>query len=166
MIDMTLQHPAFDFLPVSTPPDEETLFRIGSPYFLILERMNGFRIADISESEHNLVIYFVLSGGTEQKILKQVDNANKPDDFPVILLAHSSHNSLPAALEILARLQQTGRKGRIVYLNDPEDMAGLEQLSVYIKLLTVHLGMQSARMGLVGKPSGWLVASSPDFDTI
>eukprot|EP00887_Chlorella_sp_A99_P007422 scaffold2.g7422.t1 len=59
---------------------------------------------------------------------------------PLLLLAHPWANSLPAALETLARIQQDGLRGQGV---------------------RVWHQLHRTRIGVVGAPSGWLVASTP-----
>jgi L-fucose isomerase-like protein len=87
-------------------------------------------------------------------------------DEPAFLLAHPAHNSLPASLEVLARLQQDRERGRIFYLKGPDDETGLSQIETTVRNMEVRLALRRARIGLVGAPSDWLVASSPDPDTV
>ncbi len=75
---------------------------------------------------------------------------------PALLLAHGELNSLPAALEVLAHLRQVGRRGRI-YLTDDDD----ESLARLARHLGVRRRLHSARLGRIGAPSDWLVASMP-----
>lgn len=103
-------------------------------------------------------VVFVATGGTERLILER---AHFTSGEPALLVAHPGHNSLPAALEVLARLQQKGIRGRILYLDGPEDAAGLEALGTALLDRGVRRGLREARIGLVGRPSDWLVASSP-----
>ena len=99
----------------------------------------------------------VATGGTEQAVL---DSANRRREFvswePIVLVTHALHNSLPAALEALARLRQDGIPGRIVQLADDDELE-----STVEDLVVLHWLRQS-RLGLVGTPSEWLVASVPD----
>jgi L-fucose isomerase-like protein len=84
----------------------------------------------------------------------------------LVLIAHPGNNSLPAALEVLARLQQDGAQGRIFYLDGPDDAAGLREIVDSVHDIEVRQALQRARIGLIGTPSDWLVASSPDPSTI
>ncbi len=110
---------------------------------------------------------FVETGGTERMIVdlwrRRLESAAKA---PVILVAHSGANSLPASLETLARLRQDGRKGRILYLASPEDEAGLAGVKAAVRDVDVWRQLRQARIGVVGSPSGWLVASSPDPEIV
>jgi L-fucose isomerase-like protein len=103
-------------------------------------------------------VIFVVTGGTEQIILSR---ARFSRGEPAVLVAHPGHNSLPAALEVLARLQQKGVRGRVHYLDDPGDAEGLRDLAAAVHGRAVRRALHEARIGLVGRPSDWLVASSP-----
>jgi L-fucose isomerase-like protein len=76
-----------------------------------------------------------------------------------VLLAHPSQNSFPARLEILARLQQQGRRGEIVFLDDGED--GDRALRHVAAAAAARARLAGRRLGCVGAPSDWLVASLP-----
>jgi L-fucose isomerase-like protein len=97
----------------------------------------------------------IVSGGTEHLALAACEGAGAP----VVLLAHPERNSLPAALEILSRLRQQGRGGRIVLVNG--SAAGDDALARLARHLEVRRRMRAARLGRIGTPSDWLVASVP-----
>jgi L-fucose isomerase-like protein len=99
----------------------------------------------------------VVTGGTEHVALAALDHA---PGMPALLLAHPDQNSFPAALEILARIRHLGRAGRIFLLNDQGD--GYEALSRVAGYLDVRDRLHAVRLGRLGAPSEWLVASTPD----
>jgi L-fucose isomerase-like protein len=97
----------------------------------------------------------IASGGTEHLALEALARTGGP----AILLAHPDRNSLPAALEILGALRQSGRPGRIVMINDtPESADAIARLARHLE---VHRRLRAARVGRIGAPSDWLVASVP-----
>jgi len=98
-------------------------------------------------------VLLVLSGGTEGEALTFAERARGP----IVLLSHPGHNSLPAALEIAARLRQDGRPVRLVHLG-----AESRALSALAQANALARALRGKRVGLVGVPSPWLVASSPD----
>jgi L-fucose isomerase-like protein len=108
------------------------------------------------------LLYFLVTGGTESELLRLWKKRSEyaPDE-PVFLLAHPGSNSLPASLEVLARLQQDGVRGRILYLKGPDDFEGYRQVADAVRNLEARYGLQQARIGCLGEPSDWLVASSP-----
>lgn len=109
------------------------------------------------------IVVFVVTGGTERLVLDSVPFDPRQS---AILVAHPGHNSLPASLEILARLRQGGIRGRIHYLRGPADTEGLASLAEAVADATVRRALLDGRIGLVGAPSDWLVASSPEPATV
>ena len=100
-------------------------------------------------------LLLIVTGGTEHLALDVVERTG----MPAFLLAHPDQNSLPAALEILGRLRQLGRRGRIFLLSEHADIPpDLARLGSH---LTVRRRLQAARLGRIGRPSDWLVASTP-----
>jgi L-fucose isomerase-like protein len=108
-------------------------------------------------------VVFVATGGTERLILDVVGFDARG---PALLIAHPGHNSLPAAMEVLARVQQAGGRGRILYLRGPADADGLRELETALHDRRVRLDLLESRIGLVGAPSDWLVASTPPIETV
>ncbi len=121
-----------------------------------------------------LPVACVLTGGTEARVLDWLaarEREKRPDDpgagssggpappdrVPVVLLALPQSNSLPACFEILARLRQVGRAGRIVVF---ERGGWREELVALWTMGRTASFLRTARLGLLGGPSAWLVASS------
>ena len=192
----------FGFIPVKPKflLSEEALDQIVGSYMLALERMGGERWSDETLENPAPLFYLIATGGTEEVLLNLRAERNKavPDE-PVFLLAHPAHNSLPASLEVLARLQQDREQGRTFYLQGPDDETGFSQIEATVRHqngplkamgrhqngplkvmgrhqngplepkvrdMEVRLALRQARIGLVGAPSDWLVASSPDPATV
>ncbi len=121
------------------------------------ERLQGLGIAhEMVASTEAANLLFIITGGTEHLALKALEGRTGP----VLLLAHPDQNSLPASLEILCHAQQTGRKGRIVLLNDREE--GIADLRRLGRQLEIRERLSACRMGRIGTPSDWLVGSMPD----
>ncbi|MBC8416016.1 MAG: fucose isomerase [Candidatus Cloacimonetes bacterium] len=126
-----------------------------------LDRLECKRISPDKLKFTSPLYYFVVTGGTEQQIL--ILHAERKNKFPneeIILLAHPGNNSLPACLEVLARFIQEGKKGKIIYLPDLK-IPFKESQKINIQKITDSKTLKSCRIGLVGEPSDWLVASSP-----
>jgi len=111
-------------------------------------------------------LFVVATGGTERLLLDAIAErrVTHPAE-PTVLVAHRAHNSLPASLETLAAIQQSGGRGRIISLSD-RDEADRAILDEAIGDLEAVAAMRTARLGVVGGPSSWLVASSPDPDVV
>ncbi|MDO8364649.1 MAG: hypothetical protein Q7V88_17295 [Actinomycetota bacterium] len=135
-------------------------------------------VDSVSAAGHDTPLaLLVVTGGTEQALLDAWHERQRdvPGE-PMLLLVHPAHNSLPAALEALAALQRTGGRGRIQMLPvvalgaamdggaaalDPHSPA-VAELSAAIHDISVWHAMRDARVGVLGAPSDWLVASVPD----
>ncbi len=154
----------FGYLPVASAlVTQDQVDELITDYIPVLNELGGERSTRASLDHPKPLLLFVVSGGTEQQILELGGARTKaaPSE-PILLLAHPGSNSLPASLEVLARLQQEGKRGRIFYLQGPEDRSGLQQIKEGLQDVEVQRALQATRLGLIGKPSDWLVASSPD----
>jgi L-fucose isomerase-like protein len=158
---------SFGYIPVGSLLMEHQQEDPTAEYAPALEKIGGQRWDHESISEPLPLFYFVATGGSEQKILQlREEREQTSPGEPVLLLAHPGNNSLPAALEVLARLQQDGARGRILYLRGPDDDQGFQQVAASVRDVEVLLRMRRLRIGLVGEPSDWLVASTPDPETV
>ena len=128
----------------------------------LLDRIRGMGIpVEIDSGEPEAVpgaprMLLILTGGTEGLALSELSRLRGP----VILLAHPTHNSFPAALEILAKVRQMNRRGKIVFLGEgPEGGAEVQKT---LRLMNARQALDGMRLGRIGVPSEWLVASLPD----
>lgn len=153
----------FGFTPVVPPfagaGQEE---HVVAEYMALLVSLGGVRWSPEDYDDPAPLCFLVATGGTEGAVLglHARRQAAVPGE-PVLLLAHPGNNSLPASLEVLARLQQDGASGRIVYLRGADDADSLTGLQAALHDARVRAELRSARIGAIGKPSDWLVASSP-----
>jgi L-fucose isomerase-like protein len=143
---------------------EEEVEAIAGDYLRALENLGGTRwAADSLPDDAAQLLILVATGGSERAILDlRPERQRTSPDEAVFLVAHPGNNSLPASLEVLARLQQDGEEGRIFYLSGPDDEAGLLEIAEAVADVGVQRSLRRARIGLVGDPSDWLVASMPD----
>jgi L-fucose isomerase-like protein len=108
-------------------------------------------------------LFVVATGGTERLLLDAI--ARNAADHPSVLVAHRGHNALPAALEAMAAIKQQGGRGRIVSITG-DDGADRRALDEAIGDLEAVVAMRSTRLGVIGGPSSWLVASSPNPEVV
>ncbi len=138
--------------------DASAVDRIHGKYGFFLQSAGGMKTA--AESSDGTHFYFVLTGGTEGLVLKDLArNGGFAKENPVVLIAHPEHNSLPAAMEILARIRQEGGFGILVLVRSPDDGAALMRLKLVSSVHGAVRAMHSSKIGAVGEPSDWLVAS-------
>jgi len=116
----------------------------------------GFTVQEVAApSGEGLIAVLVLTGGVEREVLKLVSQLPSP----TLLIAHSGHNSLAACLEILARIHRDGGEGRILF-GSPQAIAA--DLGRELKVVSSWEDLRFSRIGLIGEPSDWLVASDVD----
>lgn len=158
----------FGYTPVVPPfAGAGQVEEVVSDYMAALDALGGERWDASRYDSSEPLVFLIATGGTEGATLDlYVTRQEFAPDEPVVIVAHPGNNSLPAALEILARLHQDGARGRIVYLRSPQDAEGLATLGEALADVRVFSTLRSTRIGVVGRPSDWLVASMPDADTV
>ena len=126
-------------------------FKEGSDAFLSAINPDGeFRFVPATPDAFH--VYFVESGGAENAFKRVYQQLGAP----YIFLVYGERNSLAAALEIMSFLHQKGLEGKIL-MGDPEDInEKLEQEALFYEK---RKEMKGCRLGVIGKPSDWLIAS-------
>ncbi len=152
--------PVLYIYPVSSPICQSRNKIIES----LLEKFNSksieFKLLNDIDNRKNPFAFLILTGGSEHEVISLV----KHIEDPVLFIAHPEENSFPASLEILGKLSQMNRKGKIILVN--EKGSTLEELKNSIKIMETAEKLKHSKTGLIGNPSQWLVASSPDTNTI
>ena len=151
----TLTSPLHDPQAVDTLT-KEFLTPLNVPYIL-----KGDDFSDYGSHDLNLI--FVRTGGTEGIFQQMMPALVGKSDAPFYLLASDKSNSLAASLEILSYLRQQGKQGEILHGN-PEYIASRIQLLCRVESAVKRL--RQSRLGVIGKPSDWLIASHADADTV
>jgi L-fucose isomerase-like protein len=139
------------------PPDQ-----VRASVEALSRALDAHGVAHVMESPGGPLpdVLFIVTGGTEHLALAALERFAGP----ALLIAHPEQNSLPAALEILGRARQLGRRGCICLLGDRED--GYARLGRLARHLGVRRRLSGARLGRIGAPSDWLVASTPGAATV
>lgn len=99
---------------------------------------------------------FIGSGGVEEIVAAAINKLPKY----VLLIADGLNNSLAASLEILSWMRMEGRQGRVIHGNIDEMMKGMDD---YVTGCDAINWLRGRRVGVIGKPSGWLIASGVDY---
>ena len=120
-----------------------------------------FRDNDYSDyGSHPLDIIYVRTGGAESTFLRLLPVLlKKTAGTTFYLLTSGKSNSLAASLEILSYLRQQGISGEVIH----GEAAHISQR--INTLLCVNEALQKlkdCKLGVVGKPSDWLIASDAD----
>ena len=104
-------------------------------------------------------LVLVASGGVEEMIR---DAMPKLPDY-VLLVADGLKNSLAASLETLSWMRLNGRAGRVLHGDSNYILQGIGDFVVSANALGALVGK---RVGVIGKPSGWLIASNVDYERL
>ena len=112
-----------------------------------------------SYGQSDLDVIFIRTGGSEG-LFKQV--------FPtlsgnILLLTSGKSNSLAASLEILSFLNQNGRRGEVLH-GSAEYIAG--RIETLARVNRARKELRGQKLGIIGKPSDWLIASQPDKQAV
>ena len=100
-------------------------------------------------------VFFVQTGGSE--IYFKDVYLSYPE--PYIILARRENNSLAASMEIVSFLQ--GQNKRAFLLFGEEEEVG-EKLLRFARFYEAKKKLASMRLGVIGRPSDWLIASNVD----
>ena len=112
---------------------------------------------------HALDLIYVRTGGTEGIFKRMFPELQKKQHGPFRLLTSGKSNSLAASLEILSYLRQHNIQGEIVhgtseYIN--------KRLQLLEKVGLAKRQLAGCRLGIIGQPSDWLIASYANRETI
>ncbi len=158
----------FGFIPVASEfLDTDSMNILIKDYNAKLTDLGGIRLNTGQIHEPMPLFFFLVTGGTENATLElKAKRQELLPDEPVFLIAHPTNNSLPACLEVLAKLQQDGIPGRIFYLNGAKDVEGFESITKILEDVEIFNSMRDSRIGVLGVPSDWLVASKPSPEIV
>ncbi len=122
----------------------------------ILQRLNSgkhrFSIVPPEGHQAPYHIILILTGGVENSVIQYL----KGQSLPVIFLSDSTDNSLAATLELTARLQTEDIQTEVILI-DKED--ALQRLERILRILQTIQRLKGSKVGIIGRPSDWLVAS-------
>ena len=119
-----------------------------------------FRGDDFSSyGKSDLDVIFIRTGGSEG-LFREV--------FPtlsgnILLLTSGKSNSLAASLEILSFLNQNGRRGEVLHGSAEYIARRIETLA---RVSRARKELRGQKLGIIGKPSDWLIASQPDKQAV
>ena len=108
-------------------------------------------------------LIFVRTGGAEGLFLHLIKDLFNRGARHFILLTSGSNNSLAASMEILSFLGKVGLDGEILhgsvaYIRD--------RIQTLLRLSEALEALEGMRLGVLGDPSDWLIASDADPEAI
>lgn len=123
-----------------------------------------FQGNDFSDyGSHALSLIYVRTGGTEGIFLRLLPELLTKSQRPFYLLTSGKSNSLAASMEILSYLRQHNLKGEILHGSTAYIT---QKINVLKKVGDAKRWLESKRLGVIGKPSDWLISSHADYDII
>jgi len=100
-------------------------------------------------------VFLVQTGGSEPRFLERFEKYPEP----YIFLVTGTRNSLAASLEMLSYCQARGKRGKII-MGEVNHIR--EELLDYISFHRARKELYGLRLGTIGSPSDWLIASDVD----
>ena len=124
---------------------------------LFIDEINNFLIEEdllIVEKVRDPLFNILLigSGGTENLFLKMLKDLEEP----IVILSTSKNNSLPACLEIKTYLENHN-KLCFLLVGDENHIASM--IKHIATIISAYKSVKDNRLGLIGGPSSWLIAS-------
>lgn len=101
-------------------------------------------------------IIFIATGGVERLVIQHFESLPRP----AILLADGMQNSFAAALEISTWLRGRGMKSEILHGELPSIV---QRVHVLYNNFCAQRSLFGKRIGVIGTPSPWLIASNVDY---
>ena len=125
-----------------------------------LEKYFTVKFVDYRDS-HQLTkddfsIIFIATGGVERLVMQCFESLPRP----AIILADGMQNSLAAALEISSWLRGRGMKSEILH---GDFMSIVQRIQVLYTNFKAQRSLVGLRIGVIGTPSSWLIASNVDY---
>ena len=142
--------------------DEASVARISDEFLtgVFPEGNYDFRGADFADfGTHNLDLIYVRTGGAEGIFRSLLPEMLARETERYYLLTSGKSNSLAASLEILSYLRQQGLKGEVLHGSPAYLQARVQALETVAE---ARKKLRSARIGVIGQPSDWLIASQAD----
>ena len=142
--------------------DEQSVAKLSDEFLagVFPEGNFQFKGADFGDfGSHDLDLIYVRTGGAEGIFKSLLPEMLARGIERYYLLTSGKSNSLAASLEILSYLRQQGLKGEVLHGNPgylQERVVALETVAMARKKL------QGTRIGVIGQPSDWLIASHAD----
>lgn len=123
-----------------------------------------FRAGNFADyGTHALDLIYVRTGGTEGIFRRLLPQLQAQSQQPFYLLTSGKSNSLAASMEILSFLRQHALSGEILH-----GQAGFvgKRIRLLAEVNDAKRQLSGARLGVIGQPSDWLIASQADYDAV
>jgi L-fucose isomerase-like protein len=144
--------------------DEQTVSKMTEEFLGGLEIDYDWMGGDFTNyGSYPLSLIYVRTGGTEGLFQSLMPSLLEKTNQPFYLLASGKSNSLAASMEILSYLRQKGCTGEILH-GQIEDLS--RRICLLEKVQVARKKLRGSRLGIIGKPSDWLIASAADAKAV
>ena len=144
--------------------DEQSVELLTQEFLASLDIIFDLKGNDYSDfGSQPLCLIYVRTGGTEGIFKKLLPSLLEKSQRPFYLLTSGQSNSLAASMEILSYLQQRNLRGEILHGSTDYVTGRIEAL---LRVEEARRQLQGARLGIIGKPSDWLISSDADYEAV
>ena len=140
---------------------EDEIKKQGIKFLNEIEKLTTHHFKLINEEEikdYAFTLIFVQTGGVEGEFLNHIQYFTQP----YILLTYGHNNSLAASMEILSYIKDKNYDGEILH-GDYSYIAN--KINEYAMIFNALQNIRGQKLGVIGKPSDWLIASQIDENT-
>ena len=123
--------------------------------------LHGDDFSTYGQGTLNLI--YVRTGGAEGIFKSLLPQLLSQHSGTFYLLTTGQSNSLAASIEILSYLEQNGLRGEILH-GSPSYLT--ERIARLMLVESARHELASLRLGVIGKPSDWLIASQVDYSQL
>ena len=145
---------------LNSPLHESNIFTKENEEFISnieKELETNIELSPLDDYDCDIKLIFVASGGSEGLFLNEIDKLKEPFYF----LTKGTNNSLAASLEIMTYLNIHNLKGEVLHGSPHYISNRLKNINDNNKK-----ERELTKLGVVGKPSDWLISSIPDYEEI
>ena len=142
--------------------DEQSVAKISDAFLRGIFPDGGFDFRGDNFQDfgsHTLDLIYVRTGGAEGIFKSLLPEMLARGIERYYLLTSGKSNSLAASLEILSYLRQQGLQGEVLH-GSPEYLQ--ERVTLLEKVADARRKLNGSRIGVIGQPSDWLIASHAD----
>ena len=144
--------------------DEQAVGAVTQEFLNSLDVAYEFKGSDYADyGTHSLDLIYVRTGGTEGIFKRLLPELQAKSEHPFYLLTSGKSNSLAASMEILSYLRQHNIQGEIIH-GSPEYIT--HRICLLQKVEEARRLLNGARLGIIGKPSDWLISSHADKEQV
>lgn len=145
---------------LNSPLHESNLFSKENEDFIKeieLRLHEKIEVSPIDDYDCDMKLIFIASGGSEGLFLEKLPKLKEPFYF----LTKGTNNSLAASLEIMTYLNIHNLKGEVLHGSVSYIVDRINNIND-----KVVKKEELVRLGVIGKPSDWLISSIPDYKEI